>query len=158
MKNSNAQTLFSVTEVELIYRNKVNPKERPKVKSSSTAYAIFMEAWDMNKIELVEQFSILLLDRSNSCIGISNVSQGGISACIVDPKVIFATALKARASSLILAHNHPSGNLTPSKADVSITESLIAGGKLLDLSILDHLIVTPTNYYSFADDSALQLR
>lgn len=157
MKSPAIQTLFNVTEVELVYRNKVSPMDRPKVNSSSTAYDIFMEAWDMNKIELVEQFSILLLDRSNSCIGISNVSQGGISACVVDPKVVFATALKARASSIILAHNHPSGNVNPSQADTMITKSLVAGGRILDLSVLDHLIVTPRNYYSFADEGGLRL-
>ncbi|MFN8290187.1 MAG: JAB domain-containing protein [Chitinophagaceae bacterium] len=157
MKSAAIQTLFNVTEVELVYRNKVNPAERPKITSSSTAYDILMEAWDMNKIELVEQFSILLLDRSNSCIGISTISQGGISACVVDPKVVFATALKARASSIILAHNHPSGNLKPSEADKTITKSLVAGGHILDLRVLDHLIVTPRSYYSFADEGGLRL-
>ena len=157
MKSAAIQTLFNVTEVELVYRNKVNPADRPKVTSSSSAYDILMEAWDMNKIELVEQFSILLLDRCNSCIGISTISQGGISACIVDPKIVFATALKARASSIILAHNHPSGNLKPSEADKTITKSLVAGGHILDLKVLDHLIVTPRSYYSFADEGGLCL-
>ena len=106
----------------------------------------------MNRIELVEQFKILLLDRSNSCLGISHISTGSISGCLVDPKIIFATVLKARASSVILAHNPPSGNLQPSQADIELTKKLKAGGALLDVAVLDHLIVTPFSYYSFADD------
>ncbi len=106
----------------------------------------------MNKIELVEQFMIVLLNRGNSCLGISNISTGGISACLVDPKIVFVTVLKARASSVILAHNHPSGNLKPSLADIELTKKLKEGGALLDVSVLDHLIVTPFSYYSFADD------
>lgn len=152
MESLIAQSLFSVTEIDIVYRNRIKPTDRPKVSSASRAYDVLMNAWDMNKIELVEQFNILLLDRGNSCLGISNISTGGVSACFVDPKIVFATALKARASGLILAHNHPSGNLKPSEADIQLTRKLREGGKLLDLSVWDHLIVTPTSYYSFADD------
>ena len=149
------QTLFSVSEVELVYRNKVNPLDRPKITTTSMAYDILMQSWDMNKIELVEQFAVLLLDRAKRCLGVSTISCGSVSACIVDPKVVFATALKARASSLILAHNHPSGNLTPSRADEFLTEKLIQGGGILDIPVVDHLIVTPRGYYSFSDDGML---
>ena len=153
MESFAAQSLFSVTEIDIVYRNKIKPTDRPKVNSAATAYDVLMNAWDMNKIELLEQFNILLLDRGNSCLGVSNISTGGVSACIVDPKIVFATALKARASGLILAHNHPSGNLKPSEADIQLTKKLREGGKLLDLSVWDHLIVTPTSYYSFAEDA-----
>ena len=145
-------SLFTVTEVELVYRNKVKPAERRKITSAENAYDIFLMAWDMNKIELVEQFMILLLDRNNTCLGISNISTGGISACLVDPKIIFATALKAKASALILAHNHPSGSLNASAADISFTEKMKLGAQLLDMSVLDHLIVTPQSFYSFANN------
>lgn len=89
------QTLFSVSEVELVYRNKINPMDRPKVTSSSIACDILMQAWDMNKIELVEQFAIMLLDVGKNCLGISFVSTGSISACIVDPKVVFRNRVKS---------------------------------------------------------------
>ena len=151
MYQNKVQDLFSVTEVELVYRNKVKPNERRKLNSSSCIYDVFLTAWDMNKIELIEQAKILLLDRNNFCLGISDLSTGGISCCLVDPKIVFATALKARASAIVLAHNHPSGNLMPSNSDISLTGKLIEGGKLLDLLFLDHLIVTPHDYYSFAD-------
>ncbi len=152
MEKQSIQSLFSVTEVELVYRNKVRPEDRLKLVDSTSVYDVLLHAWDMNKIELVEQFKIVLLDHSNSCLGISDISSGGVSACLVDPKIVFATVLKARASSVILAHNHPSCNLKPSPADIELTKKLKAGGALLDVSVLDHLIVTPFSYYSFADD------
>ncbi len=158
MKKPAIHSLFSVAEVELVYRNKISAANRPKVTSSANAYDILMDAWDMTKIELVEQFSILLLDRNNACMGISHISKGGYSDCIVDPKVVFATALKTRASSIIMAHNHPSGSLTPSAADITITAGCAAGGRILHLPILDHLIVTPKGYYSFADEYGASLK
>ena len=152
MEKTSIQSLFSVTEVELVYRNKIRPEDRPRLAESASVYDVLLRAWDMNKIELVGQFMIVLLDRGHACLGISNVSTGGVSACFVDPKIVFATVLKARASSVILAHNHPSGNLKPSQADIDLTKRLKEGGALLDVSVLDHLIVTPFSYYSFADD------
>lgn len=152
MEKSSTNSLFAVTQVELVYRNKVKPADRPKLVDSASAYDVLLNAWDINKIELVEQFTILLLDRGSSCLGISHISTGGVSTCLVDPKIVFATVLKARASSVILAHNHPSGNLTPSPADIELTKKLKAGGALLDVSVLDHLIITPFAYYSFADN------
>lgn len=149
------QKLFSVTEVELVYRNKIRQDDRLMINTAETAYEVFMSAWDMNKIELCEQFMILLLDRGNHCLGISNISTGGISTCIVDPKIVFATALKAKASGILMAHNHPSGNLKPSRADISLTEKIKQAGQLLDISIMDHLIVTPQSYYSFANEGLI---
>jgi len=155
MKSPDIVSLFQATEVELIYKSKRNPKELPTIVTSSCCYDILINNWDMNKIELLEQFCILLLDRKNHCLGFSTVSTGGVSGCIADPKIIFATALKARASGIIVSHNHPSGNLQPSNADIAITEKLVAGGKYLDVSVLDHLIITPHAYYSFADEGMM---
>ena len=154
-QSSDPLSLFSIAEVELVYRSKVPACDRPKIHSSATSYDILMQAWDQNKIELVEQFAILLLDRGLHCLGISQISTGGIAACYVDPKIIFATALKARASSLVLAHNHPSGTLIPSNEDKSLTRQLREGGRLLSIDILDHLIVTPNAYLSFADEGLM---
>lgn len=146
------QSLFSVSEVELVYRNKVPSSDRIKITDSWSAYDVFLSAWDLNKMDLLEQSYILLLDQAHHCIGISNISTGGVSACIVDPKIVFATALKARASSIVLAHNHPSGNLKPSQADINLTQKLRQAGDLLDIKFNDHLILTPLKYYSFADE------
>lgn len=148
---------FKVTEVELIYHNKTKSSERLTVKRSQDAYDILYKSWDMNKIELQEQFKIMLLDRKNSCIGISTLATGGISGCLVDLKLAFATALKSRASCIILAHNHPSGSTTPSEADKSITEKFTEAGRLLDLTVLDHVIVTKEGYTSFADEGLISM-
>lgn len=157
MKNEDISSLFSFTEVELVYRNKKKARDRPIVKTSHEAFDILIQCWDVNKIELLEQFKILLLDRKNACIGISEISTGGVSSCIVDPKIVFSTALKAMASGIILAHNHPSGSTAPSKSDEELTKKLANAGDLLEIKVLDHLIVTPTSYKSFADEGLLPL-
>jgi DNA repair protein RadC len=147
----NIPTLFSVSEVELVYRNKVKPADRIKIASPEQAYNAFINAWDLNKIDMVEQFYALFVDRAHNCLGISNMFTGGVSSCLVDMKIIFATALKMNASSIFVAHNHPSGNIVPSRADKVLTEKIRDGGKLLDILLLDHLIVTPFKYYSFTE-------
>lgn len=146
-----SRTLWAVSEIELIYRHKLKPEDRLKIYDASTAYNVFMTVWDMNKIDLVEQCYLMLLDRNKACMGISNISTGGVTSCIVDPKIVFGIALKTRATEIILAHNHPSGNLEPSQADRRLTHQLQEGGKLLDISVLDHLIVTPNDFNSFAN-------
>lgn len=153
--NNSLPSLFAVTEIELIYRNKVSPKDRLKITHSDIAYNILLNNWDFNKIELVEQAYALLLDRSNAVLGIYNLSTGGISSCLIDPKILFAAALKAKASGVILAHNHPSGNTQPSQADKQLTEKIVQGSKFLDISFLDHMIITPQTYFSFADEGLM---
>jgi len=155
MTQLNLQSLFTVNEVEIHYRNKTPYQDRIQITRSATAYEILRTSWDENKLDLLEQFKILLLDRQNNCLAVSNVATGGMSACLVDPKVIFVTALKANACGIILAHNHPSSNLQPSPQDLMLTRKLTEGGKLLDIVILDHLIVTSRNYYSFADEGCM---
>lgn len=149
------QSLFKVNEVEIVYRNPIPIHDRISITQSSTAYQVFRQTWDENKIELLEQFKILLIDRGSHCLGISEIAIGGMSACIVDPRVIFAIALKTKSSGLILAHNHPSGSLKPSEADLSMTNKLVKAGNLLDISIIDHLIVTTQDYYSFSDNGIM---
>ncbi|MBK7684350.1 MAG: DNA repair protein RadC [Bacteroidetes bacterium] len=99
-----------------------------------------------------EEFWIILLNRANSIIEIRPVSKGGVSATLVDPKIIFHEALQARASGIILSHNHPSSNPKPSESDMQLTKKLKDGGKLLEISILDHIIIAGASFYSFADE------
>lgn len=155
MKNKIVEPLFQAAQVELVYRNKVKAADRAVVRTSKEAYKLLLSSWDENRIELVESFRIMLLNRSNACLGISEISTGGATSCIADPKIIFATALKARACNLILAHNHPSGNVQPSNADIMVSRKVRQGAGLLDIQVLDHLIVTPDQYYSFADEGKL---
>ena len=102
-----------------------------------------------------EEFWIVLLNRANKITSKHLISKGGQAGTVADPKIIFNTVLQYQAASVILAHNHPSGNLKPSSADISLTNKLVASGKLLDVSVLDHLIITDKDYYSFADEGLM---
>ncbi|MDA9554641.1 JAB domain-containing protein [Pelobium sp.] len=156
LKTENAQiSLFQVSEISVTYKPKFKASERPRVTSSKQVYDIFNKHWDADIIELKEQFKIMLLNRANRVIGIYEVSNGGMSGTIADPKLIFSTALKTCASSIILSHNHPSGNLKPSEADKTMTRKIKAGGELLDITVLDHVIITAEGYFSFADEGLL---
>ncbi len=125
---------------------------RPKITSSKDAYEqIRSYLMDLPH----EEFWVLLLTRSNEVIRPVQISQGGISGTVADPKIIFKSALEHLASSMILVHNHPSGNLKPSEADKELTRRLVTSGKLLDIPILDHLIISELGYLSFADEGLL---
>jgi len=150
--NQNWQT---VSEIELIYKTKVKNSERPQIKSSKDAYNLILTAWDHNKIEFFEQFKVLLLNQAHKVLGIYEISSGGIAGTVVDLRLIFSPALKANATSLMMIHNHPSGNLTASEADKQITRKVKEAGRLLDITLLDSLIITSESYYSFADEGAL---
>jgi DNA repair protein RadC len=102
-----------------------------------------------------EEFWVVLLNRANVVIKRVQISAGGVAGTVADPKLIFKTALEHLASAVILVHNHPSGNLTPSSADRELTRKLKEAGSLLEIPVLDHLILTDTQYYSFADEGAL---
>lgn len=102
-----------------------------------------------------EEFWILLLNKANKVLEKILVSKGGLASTIADPKIIFKAALDHQAANVILAHNHPSGNLKPSNPDISLTKKLVEGAKILDLAILDHVILTDKGYFSFADEGLL---
>ena len=155
MNKLSVSDLYNVSEIQIIYRNKIPANDRPKVTSSQEAFKLFISSWDMNRIELVEQFKILLLNRGNRVMGISEISTGGISGVDVDPKIVFGTAVKAGACGMILAHNHPSGNLEPSQPDKNLTAKFKSAGRFLDIEVMDHLIVGPRNYYSFMDEGLM---
>ena len=155
MESTNEKILFEVAEIQLSYKSKVKASLRPKISSSKDADTVLRQAWNQDHIELIEQFKILLVNRIHKVLGLFEVSTGGIAGTVADPKIIFACALKCAASGIILSHNHPSGNLTPSQADIDLTKKLSAGAKLLDIQLLDHIIITSEAYYSFADEGLL---
>jgi DNA repair protein RadC len=155
MENTNEKRLYQVAEIQLIYKSNVKPSLRPKIDGSRDAFNILKESWDESRIELVEQFKVMLTNRANKVLGILEVSTGGISGTVADPKLIFAAGIKAGASGFIVAHNHPSGNLKPSQADIELTKKLREGGKYLEIQLLDHLIITTEGYYSFADEGLI---
>ena len=144
-----------VSEVELVYKTRVKASERPLIKSSADTYKLLLEIWDENKIEMQEEFKVLFLNRGNRVIGLYDASTGGICGTVADPRLILAAALKSLAVSLILAHNHPSGNLKPNRADEELTRKINEAAKFHDITVLDHLILTSEQYYSFADEGLL---
>lgn len=149
------KTPSQVAEIELVYRPKIDVQKARKVSSSNCAYQIFKEVWGEEKIQFVESFKIILLNRGNRVLGVVEISTGGTAGTVVDPKLVFAAALKSNCQSIILGHNHPSGNLQPSVQDERLTKRLVEAGKFLDLPVLDHIIVTSEGYFSFADEGKL---
>lgn len=149
--------MYDLPELHLTYTYPDSTlKERHTIRSSQDAFYYLVHNWS-EQIEFVEEFNILLLNTANQVLGIYNVSKGGRRATFVDHQVLFAAALKANASSIVLAHNHPSGKLRPSQADLQCTEALQKSAKILGVSIVDHLIVSRKGYFSFADEGLLEV-
>lgn len=146
---------FQASEVDLVYRSKVSDVDMPVISNSEAAYKILKASWDDDRIEFIEQFKILMVNRRNACLGVMILGTGGTSHCVVDPRLAFMAALKANASGIILAHNHPSGNLNHSEADMSLTRQFAKAGQFLGIKVFDHLIVTRDGYTSFADNGIM---
>ncbi|NMN37738.1 RadC family protein [Pedobacter sp. SG918] len=146
---------FKVAEVQVSYKPDYNISERPQITASEQTYCLLKQQWDMGRIAFLEEFKVILLNRSNHVLGIVDISMGGVSCTYVDPKVVFAVALKGNASGLLLAHNHPSGLVRPSEADIKLTKKLIECGKLLEITVWDHIVLSEDSYYSFADDGMI---
>ena len=156
MENTNNIPAWTIaSEIELVYKSKVKASERPSIATSSDAYKVLLQTWDEGKLDLVEQFKVLFLNRANKVLAVFQASSGGITGTVADPRLIFTAALKANAVSIILAHNHPSGNLKPSRADEELTNKIKEAAQYFDIKVLDHIIVSDEGYYSFADDGML---
>lgn len=142
-----------ISEIEVSY----NPHRIAdyKISNSSKTYELMLSQWNWKEIEMLEEVKVIFLNRNNIVIGIYNLAKGGISQCTVDIRIILAVALKSLSTSIILVHNHPSGNLQPSESDKEITKNLKEAGKLVQIALIDHLIITKENYYSFADEGIL---
>lgn len=125
------------------------------VKNSKKSFELILNEWELETLQMQEEVKIILLNRSNKVLGIYSLAKGGLTSCIVDVRIILSIALKTLATGIILVHNHPSGNLKPSKADLDITKKLKNSCDLLDISLLDHLIITKDNYFSFADEGLI---
>ena len=151
----NFQEWTRVAEVELIYKTTVKASERPKISSVKDCYQLLKKLWNENTIEMQEQFKVLLLNRSNKVIGVYEASSGGLTGTVADPRLILAAAIKSLAVSIILSHNHPSGNLKPSRADEELTQKIKVAASYHDIRVIDHIIITSEGYYSFADEGLL---
>ena len=148
------KTLHGVSEIEITYKPAIGSK--PEVTSSSDAYLILKEHYPENQIALKEYFVVMYLNQANRVIGVQRLSIGGLTSAVADVRLLFGTALKVLATGVVISHNHPSGNLKPSLQDKNLTKQVNEAGKLLDIKLLDHLIITPDDQYiSMADQGML---
>lgn len=146
-----ASYIFAAIE----FGNRIQLAETPAVKKISTSsdayHCLRSNLEDLER----EEFWVLLLNKANRVLAKKRISIGGVSATVVDPRIVFSCAVDCLASSIILAHNHPSGNLRPSKADLDITRKIKDGAVFFDITILDHLIITESDFFSFADEGLM---
>lgn len=148
-----AKAITIIAAIELgRRRNESEVIMREKIGCSRDAFEIFQTVIGDQPYE---SFWVILLNKANKVLKKCSISEGGVSGTVVDPKKIFKIALDHHASSIILGHNHPSGNIQPSEADKAITKKIRDAGVLLDLAVLDHLIVGDGKYFSFADENVL---
>lgn len=155
METTNTPAWSIASEIELVYKSKVKASERPQIKDSKDAYEILMKIWNHDRIDLLEEFKVLFLNRANRVLGVYNLSSGGITGTVCDPRLIFSAALKCNSVSMVLAHNHPSANLRPSRADEELTRRIKEAGTILEIKVIDHIIMSSEGYLSFADEGIL---
>ena len=138
------------------YDKNVKKSELIKIGNSQDAYEVFKQVFDADKFDWIEQTILLCMNNGHKVIGFVKISSGGMTETSLDPKVVFVHALHTiGCCSIMLAHNHPSGNLKPSNEDIKLTQKIRDAGKLLDITLLDHLILNDEGYYSFCDEGTL---
>ena len=145
--------LGKMAEIQLKY--KTGDFYKCKIRQSRDAYEVLLKFYDQDTIELTETAIILYLNSANNTIGWFKASSGGMHHAIIDKRIILATALKCGAAGIIISHNHPSGQLLPSEADNVTTKNLKEACLILDIQLIEHLIVTPEGYYSYADEGKI---
>ena len=144
---------YTVGEVELSYKPKF--KSLHKIVSSEDAYKYLLPTYKEGTIFYKEYFKVLFLNQANQVLGYTLISEGGITETSVDVRIILQAALLTNSVALVLAHNHPSGNLKPSRQDMDITKQVKEAAKLMRITVIDHLILTDAGYYSFSDEGQL---
>ncbi len=148
-----AKAITIIASLELGRRRKSEEaQEKKQIITSKDAYNFFEPLISDNKHE---EFWIVMLNRANKIIGHKKISEGGINGTVADPRIIFKQALENYATSIVLCHNHPSGNIIPSNEDIRLTQKIKEAGKLLDILVLDHIIIGDKKYYSFSDEGSL---
>jgi len=148
---------MKIPEIEISIKYSGTKKvDLNQIKSSSDVHTVCKELFSEGTIDWREEVVLLCLSNANKVIGYYRVSSGGVSSTVVDPRVVFTIALNcAGTTNIVLAHNHPSGNLNPSVQDDNLTRKIMEGGELLDIKLLDHLIITSEGYYSYLDEGKL---
>ncbi|KGE16073.1 JAB domain-containing protein [Sphingobacterium deserti] len=144
--------ISNVAEIKVQFLPSFKPSERPTIKESTHAYSVLKTQWDEGLMQFLEEFKVILLNNANHVLGVVDIAMGGKDSVMVDLRIIFSIALTASASKIIMAHNHPSGRLSPSGHDRALTKKAIEAGKLLDIEVCDHIILTAESYYSMRDN------
>ena len=144
---------YQVGEVELSYKSTI--KNRNKILSSSDAYKLLIPTFKVGTIDYREYFKVLFLNQSNQVLGYTLISEGGLTETCADIRIILQAALLTNSVAIILAHNHPSGNLSPSQQDIGLTQQIKEAAKLMRITVVDHIILTREGYYSFLDEGLL---
>lgn len=145
---------MNVAEITVKYDRKIKNSEREKITSSQKAFEILAPFYE-DLIDYKELSYMILLNRSNRVIGVHKLSEGGKCGTIVDVRIVFQMALLAGSCAIILSHNHPSGELRGSNSDDTLTKKIKEAGKLLEIDLLDHVILTSEGYYSYADNGKI---
>ena len=142
-------------KISVSFDKNLKKSELIKIGSSKDAYKVFERVFNADTFHWGEEMIMLCVNNSNKVVGFYKISSGGMTGTVVDVRMIFTTALQCAATSIIIAHNHPSGTLIPSDADLNLTKKIIEAGKVLDIRLLDHLIITDESFYSFADNGRI---
>lgn len=143
----NTETL---SEIHVSYKPGLSSSKT--INNSKEAFEILKSLFPADTMSLQEQFVVLYLNRANKVIGSYQLSKGGLTGTVADVRLILSVALKTLATGLIIAHNHPSGNLTPSEADIHLTKKVKKAAMYMDIEVLDHMILSCEGYYSFTDE------
>lgn len=153
--NTTMEEKLKVCEVKLTYQTKIKASERETVYSSKEAYKLFLSVFDTETIQYKESMKVILLSRARKVLGVCSISEGGIDETSADIRIILQAAILGNASAIVLAHNYPSGCLTPSRQDNKLTEQLKKASQLLNIRLDDHLIISDEGYFSYADEGKI---
>ena len=141
-------------KLRIVYSRKQDIDDSVKIVSSRDAYKVFTNIWS-KQLNIREEMYVLYLNQKNAVLGYHILSMGGITGTVADKRLLFAVALSSLATSVIIAHNHPSGQINPSQSDIELTKEIKKTGEIMNITLLDHLIIGGDSYYSFADEAML---
>ena len=144
-----------MAEVQLKYKSGQDPASLPHINTPEAAAQYLRGIWDQDALEICEEFIVLILNASKRCLGWCRLSRGGATATIVDPAHVYRVALIGNANSIIVAHNHPSGNTKFSRADIALTKKLVDAGRFLDIALDDHILITAGGYVSYRENGLM---
>lgn len=144
---------YKVGEVELSYRSKTSNKI--KLETSEQAYRLMLNTYDEGQIEYRESFKVILLNNACKVLGYITISEGGLTEASVDIRLIMQAVLLSNATAMILVHNHPSGNLTPSRQDKKLTKHVVDCARMMNIRVIDHIIISSESYYSFTENELI---